>query len=110
MPLWAHPHRRLSNPTPVCEWKFAAGGVGEQAHLLRQLCSLAATESGQAHGVALWMEYPPVNSAAPDAGRFWASQGVRLLARPVVVDPGQRVGMWVQCGGGASAEVSVDLT
>ena len=64
MPLWAHPHRRLTAPIRLLSWNFSTAAGGGAAADVRQAGAASAAEfemlavqQGTAHAIALWVEY-----------------------------------------------------
>eukprot|EP01052_Picozoa_sp_SAG31_P029386 SAG31_NODE_2917_length_4915_cov_1.456603_3_plen_131_part_00 len=117
VPLWAHPYKVLTEPSPLLTWTFVVGSSSNATE--SATFALTATGKGTAHAVAVWMEYSCayednnefdiVDNTAPDVSRQWASQGIRLLEEPrVVATSGQLFRGSVECSF-VNGAVRVDL-
>ena len=112
VPLWAHPHRRLTE-TAVAQ-SYSIGAAAAQGDSMkddepgRQLeLKVLPGMFGTCHAIAVWIENEVV-SGAPDACRPWQCQGLRLLQTPRQLVAGESVHVIVRRReGGARLELNI---
>ena len=97
VPLWAHPHRRLTETAVAQTFLIGRAPIGaEEVFML----DLPVLHSGTCHAIALWIDVDGLVSGAPDPARPWNCQGLRLLQTPKELVSGDSLGVrvWQQVG------------
>jgi hypothetical protein len=99
VPLWAHPHRRLSEPAVAQSYPIPAGADGDggpPADGSLRVLELRVLWGGTCHAIALWVEVAGLESGVADVTRPWQRQGLRLLETPRALVAGESLAVMVR--------------
>jgi hypothetical protein len=126
VPMFAHPHTRLSKPQIVQEYRIDPREDDGAADGSVRVVELPVVKTGTCHGIMLWTETalnqeamspgttaagratPISESGSPDPSRPWQRQGLRLLEEPRQLMAGDGINVLVRRReGGTTLEIDL---
>ena len=125
VPMFAHPHTRLSEAQNVQEFRIDPREDDSAADGSVRVVELPVVQTGTCHGIMLWVETalnqaamsgttaegsatPIFESGSPNPSRPWQRQGLRLLEEPRQLVAGDGINVLVRrCKGGTALEIDL---
>ena len=115
VPLWAHPHQRLTQPATAQTYQVdrSDGAAADAEDGSVVMVELPIVRDGACHGIVLWVDTTltaegDVEPGSADAARPYQRQGLRLLQEPQLVRAGETLSVMVRrCAGGTRLELDV---